>query len=68
MWWVVLYVALGVLSIAVLAALTLRLWRQVRQLGREVSAAGERVAAATSELDRVAADRRAPNGVRSGHA
>jgi hypothetical protein len=68
MWWVVLYVALGVLSIAVLAGLTLRLWRQVRQLGREVSAAGERVAAATSELDRVAADRRAPNGVRSGHA
>jgi len=57
-WWVVLYVVLGVLSIVVLALLTLRLWRQVRQLGRDVAAAGERVNAVMSELDQISPPRR----------
>jgi len=57
-WWVFLYVALGVLSIVVLTLLTLRLWRQVRQLGRDVAAAGERVNAVTSQLEQISAPRR----------
>jgi hypothetical protein len=52
-WWVILYVGLGVLSIVVLALLTLRLWRQVRQLGRDVAAAGERVNSAMSEIAQI---------------
>ena len=58
MWWVLLYVALGVLSIAGLALLTLRLWRQVRQLGRDVAAAGDRINAAMSEIEQFSATRR----------
>ena len=58
MWWVFLYVAVGVLSIVVLALLTLRLWREVRQLGRDVAAAGERVSAVTSQLEQISAPRR----------
>ncbi|HET6815733.1 MAG TPA: hypothetical protein VFH66_00695 [Mycobacteriales bacterium] len=58
MWWVLLYVALGVLSIALLGLLTLRLWRQVRQLGRDVSAAGDRINAAMSEIEQISANRR----------
>ena len=58
MWWVILYVGLGVVSIALLALLTLRLWRQVRQLGRDVAAAGERVNAAMSDLDQMSSSRR----------
>ena len=58
MWWVVLYVALGVLSIAVLGLLTLRLWRQVRQLGRDVSAAGDRINSAMTEIEQISSTRR----------
>jgi hypothetical protein len=57
-WWVLLYVALGVLSIAMLALLTLRLWRQVRQLGRDVAAAGDRINAAMTEIEQISATRR----------
>jgi len=57
-WWVFLYVVLGLLSIVVLALLTLRLWRQVRQLGRDVAAAGERVNAVMSELEQISPPRR----------
>jgi hypothetical protein len=57
-WWVVLYVVLGVLSIAGLGLLTLRLWRQVRQLGRDVAAAGERISRVTSEVEQISARRR----------
>jgi len=53
LFWVLLFVVLGVAGLGVLAALTVRLWRQVRQLGREVSAASARLAAATEELQRV---------------
>jgi hypothetical protein len=51
-WWIVGGVALGVLGIAVLALLTVRLWRQVRGLGRDVAAAGERLAAAADAIGR----------------
>jgi hypothetical protein len=57
-WWVVLYVALGVLSIAGLALLTLRLWRQVRQLGRDVAAAGERINRAMTEIEQISTTHR----------
>jgi heme exporter protein D len=48
--YVALFVSVGVVSLAVLGALTLRLWRQVRQFGREVAAAGERLARASDAL------------------
>jgi hypothetical protein len=51
--WVAFYVAIAVLGLVVLALLALRLWRQVRDLGREVSAAGQRIAAVTDELARI---------------
>jgi hypothetical protein len=54
-WWAVLYVAIGVVSIAVLGALALRLWRQVRDLGRTVSAASDRLNTALNDLDRASA-------------
>lgn len=53
MFWVALFVPLGVISIAVLGWMTLRLWRQVRQFGREVAAAGERISRVNDELQRV---------------
>jgi hypothetical protein len=52
--WIALYVGIAVVGLAVLAALTIRLWRQVRQFGQAVSAAGARIAAASDELSRVA--------------
>jgi hypothetical protein len=51
--WIALYVGFAVLGLAVLAVLALRLWRQVRQFGRDVSAAGAKIAALTDELGRV---------------
>jgi hypothetical protein len=53
--WVFLYVAIAVAGLAVLAALTWRLWRQVRSLGREVSAASRRLADASAALAEVQA-------------
>jgi hypothetical protein len=57
-WWVTGYVGLGVLSIVFLGLLTLRLWRQVRQFGRDVAAAGERVDRALRDIDTASATRR----------
>lgn len=54
MFYVALFVSLGVVSVVVLGLLALRLWRQVRQFGREVSAAGDRIARASEELQRAA--------------
>jgi hypothetical protein len=51
--WVLLGVVLGAGGVAVLGGLTWRLWRQVRQLGRDVAAAGARITAASEELTRV---------------
>jgi hypothetical protein len=56
--WIVLYVGIAVVGLAVLALLAFRLWRQVRAFGREVSAAGEKIAAVTDQLSRISS----PNG------
>jgi hypothetical protein len=52
--WIALFVVIAVIGLGVLAALTLRLWRQVKAFGREVSAAGRKITAATEELARLA--------------
>jgi hypothetical protein len=48
--WIGIDVGLAVLGLLVLAALTFRLWRQVRQLARDVNAAGTRIADASEKL------------------
>ena len=53
MFWVALFVPVGVASIVFLGLLTWRLWRQVRQFGRDVSAASERISRASEELQRI---------------
>ena len=55
--WVAFYVGIGVLGLAVLAAAGFRLFRQVRQLARDVKAAGERIAAASEQLSKEQAAR-----------
>ncbi|MGN6473393.1 MAG: hypothetical protein ACTHK4_07065 [Mycobacteriales bacterium] len=55
--WIAFYVGIGVLGLAVLAGVAYRLFRQVRQLARDVKAAGERIAAASEELARETATR-----------
>jgi hypothetical protein len=52
--WVLFGVLLGAAGIAVLGLLTLRLYRQVRQLGRDVSAAGARLTRISEEMQRAA--------------
>ena len=54
LWWVLLGVLLGAVGLGILAVLTVRLYRQVRRLGRDVAAAGARIAAVTDELQRTA--------------
>jgi uncharacterized membrane protein len=56
--WIALYVGLAVLGLAVLAVLSVRLWRQVRQFGRDVSAAGAKITAVTDELAKISAPTR----------
>jgi uncharacterized membrane protein len=51
--WIALYVGLAVIGLAVLAVLTVRLWRQVKQFGRDVSAAGAKIAAINEALTTV---------------
>jgi hypothetical protein len=55
--WVGFYVGIGVLGLAVLGAVGFRLYRQVRQFIRDVSAAGERLTAATDQVTRESAGR-----------
>jgi hypothetical protein len=52
--WIVLYVGVAVVGLTVLGVLTVRLWHQVRDFGREVGAAGAKLAAVTDELAKVA--------------
>jgi len=52
--WIALYVGFGVVGLAVLGALTVRLWGQVRDFGREVGAASEKLSRLTEELARAA--------------
>jgi hypothetical protein len=53
--WVLFGVLVGAAGLAVLGVLTVRLYRQVRQLGRDVAAAGARMAAVTAEVPHAAA-------------
>jgi hypothetical protein len=53
MFWVALFVPVGLVSVALLGLVSWRLWRQVRQLGRDVSAASERIGRASEELQRI---------------
>jgi hypothetical protein len=52
--WVALFVPLGVVSVAVLGFFTWQLWRRVQQFGRDVAAAGDRIGQASAEIQRVA--------------
>ena len=52
--WVLFGVLLGAAGIVVLGVLTVRLYRQVRRLGREVSAAGARISTLTEDMQRAA--------------
>lgn len=52
--WVGIDIALAVIGLLVLAVLAVRLWRQVRAFGRDVSSAATRLAAASEELGRIA--------------
>jgi hypothetical protein len=54
--WLLIDVLLGVIAFSVLGMLLLKLWRQVRSLGAEVSRAGDAIAQATDELARVQAE------------
>jgi uncharacterized membrane protein len=56
--WIVLYVGIAVVGLAVLAVLAFRLWRQVQQFGRDVRAAGEKISAVTDQLSRISAPNR----------
>ncbi|HVW80217.1 MAG TPA: hypothetical protein VHB69_04675 [Mycobacteriales bacterium] len=55
--WVVFYVGIGVLGVAVLGAVGFRLYRQVRAFARDVKAAGERITALSDQLARESAAR-----------
>ena len=50
MLWVLVDVLLGVLALIALALIVLGLWRKVKDLGRELSRAGEVIGRATDEL------------------
>jgi hypothetical protein len=56
--WIVLYVGIAVIGLAVLALLSFRLWRQVRQFGRDVSAAGAKITAVTDQLANISSSNR----------
>ena len=51
--WIALYVGIAVAGLAVLAVFAVRLCHQVREFGREVSAAGVKIAALTDELSEI---------------
>lgn len=54
MFWTALAVALGFLGIAVLGVLGIRVFVEVRRLGREVARTAERINAAAEDLERAA--------------
>lgn len=55
MLWVAVDILLVIAALVALALVLLGLWRKVKDLGREVSRAGEAIATATDELARVQA-------------
>lgn len=60
-WWVLLFAVLGSCGAALLGFLAWRLYGKVRQLGRAVATASERLSALTVELEKATA-RSNPNG------
>jgi hypothetical protein len=56
--WIGIDLGLVVIGLLVLAALAFRLWRQVRQFGRDVSAAGAKLADASEKLSSAGPTRR----------
>jgi len=48
--WLLLDVAIGLIALAGLTFVALGLWRQVKDLGREVARAGEAIGRATDDL------------------
>jgi hypothetical protein len=56
--WIVLYVAIAVAGLAVLGVLAFRLWKQVRQFGRDVAAAGAKITAVTDQLANISSPKR----------
>ncbi len=54
--WVGVWVACGVLGMLVLVVPALRLWRVVRDLGREVGRVSDSLAVASASLDLAARD------------
>lgn len=57
MLWVLIDVVMAVAALAVLGVVVLGLWRKVKELGREVSRAGEAIGAATDKLAELQAER-----------
>ncbi|MEU1087129.1 hypothetical protein ACFYPN_14965 [Streptomyces sp. NPDC005576] len=54
MFWPMLAIALGFLGIAVLGVLAVRVFLEVRRLGRQVTATSERINRAAQDLERAA--------------
>ncbi len=50
MLWAIVDIALGLIALVALAFVVLGLWRKVKDLGRELSRAGEAIGRATDEL------------------
>ena len=55
--WILLDLALAGLALALLGAVSLRLWRRVKGLGRVLGVAGDQVAEVTAQLAEVGAPR-----------
>ncbi|WP_335938541.1 hypothetical protein [Streptomyces sp. PTD5-9] len=64
MFWPMLAVALGFLGIAVLGVLGVRVFIEVRRLGRQVARTAERINRAAEDLERAATDLAAAGGAR----
>ncbi|MFI0981665.1 hypothetical protein ACH4SP_32230 [Streptomyces sp. NPDC021093] len=54
MFWPMLAIALGFLGLAVLGALAIRVFVEVRRLGRQVAEASQRINVAAGDLERSA--------------
>jgi uncharacterized membrane protein len=61
--WVLLDVLLGVVALVVLALVVLRLWQQIKALGREVARAGTAIGEATDRLADLQAKAPAPRSL-----
>ena len=50
--WAMVFVGLAILALAAIVLVALRLWRQLKALGREAAAAGESLSRLGAPLDR----------------